>query len=585
MNQKVLVNKISIRQAAMLKGIKQNIQTDLTELQKEGDFLSYLPAMQQVNSKDDNALLSKLLSLKKETLKLNAQLIVNNAKGECVVSTDKCQVNTNNTLIITHTIHGPFNKKNNGSFEIILPLQTLSYYFPKQSDAQWSITYGDERIVSSNTQVTHSEENILISEPFTIPLLKGYALNVMIERSALVDSLDDARKKTFIAAIIGLLIILAMAYYLSRYFSLSLTNMSKLVTKIVNNGSYSLRSNLTRTDEIGILSRNIDTLLQTTEELFAKLAQESELRLKRFTALIGIFNAITKSSNDAEIDTLVKQCLSDDFFAKSPEQYDLFIQAVLRMARLQKEQLLLQESQLRLLEETSEALQIKSAFISQISHEFRTPLNSIIGFSQFIEQEKLLNEPYSHLAKNIEKAGKYLLDMINQLLELAKNESLPLQADIQPLNLPSLCNEVIELLYPLAKKSATQLCYKNPDLSYTVKADERMLRQVLFNLIGNAIKFSPQATVTVEIRYNALGTMVETIVHDTGIGMDAQEISKVFMPFQRLSNSVDFKGTGLGLSLAKAYTENMHGTIHVESTGVGLGSTFIVAIPAMQKEE
>lgn len=583
-NRQVLVNKISTRQAAMLENIKQSIEIDVEQLEREGRFIASLGIMNDLVISDADKRIQKLLELKKATLKLDANLWAVDSMERCIASTDGCGSPDSSALRIVSAVRSRYADQPVGQLVIALPLQTFAQYFPKQSDARWSITHHAKTVASSATPIEASRENIHIHEPFGLPIMQGFSLHVLIQRSAVVASFGDIRLQTALFALAGLLLIVAMAHYLSRYFSEPLKRMSNLMQKIVKAGSYELRSNIVRSDEIGMLSHSIDTLLQTTQTLLNALGEESKNRLQRFTALIDIFNAISRSNDEAEIDRLVKKCLSDDFFEQEPEQYDRFIEAVIRMARLQKERLLLQKTQLRLLEETSEALKTKSAFISQISHEFRTPLNSIIGFSQFMDQEKLLQPPYEKLPKNVEKAGKYLLEMINQLLELAKSESVSLQTAVRTLDLVQIGAEVVELVTPLAQKNRTKLTYDKPSNPCLVEADERMMRQVLFNLLGNAIKFSPEAEVSFQIVCQDTQQVVITI-RDTGIGMAKGEIEKIFTPFQRLSNSLEFKGTGLGLSLAKAYVENFGGSIKASSEGIGKGSLFTVHLPRSTEEE
>lgn len=581
-NQQLLVEKITVRQAAMQKSIRQSIETDLAQLQREARFIASLDLMDDIMAGDADKRILKLLTQKKSTLKLDAELSVTDVDGECIAATDRCVRGDEDVVRVSNPIYASFDSRSLGTLDIAMPYERLAYYLPKQTDSEWNIRQDTRKIVDNGATITASEENIALSLPFELGLLEAHSLHVIMQRSALVATLRNARYKTLAAALIGLVLILLTSHYLSRFFSRPLGRMSHLMHQVVQERRYDLRSSIRRGDEIGILSESIDALLQTTQDLIDTLAEESTLRLKRFVALSNIFNAITRSNDESEIDQLVKKCLSDDFFEKDPEQYEIFIEAVSRMAKLQKERLLLQRTQLRLLEETNDALKTKSEFLSQVSHEFRTPLNSIIGFSQFMEQEKLVAEPYEKLPLKVEKAGKHLLEMINQLLELAQNESVTLQPDIKLFDLSEVCTEVIELVTPLAEKNATLLRFEPLLAPCMIHADTRMLRQVLFNLIGNAIKFSPDAQVNVDMHQD--DEVCETVIKDTGIGMKADEMVNIFTPFVRLSNSAEFKGTGLGLPLAKAYIETFGGTIHAQSKGVGLGSTFTVRLPKNIKE-
>lgn len=573
----LLVDKITDRQETMVQNVRRRIETDLAQLEREGRFIASLDLMNDVIVGDVDKRILKLITRKRRTLKLDAELSVTDTAGRCIATTQSCPKD-DALLRIDTPVRTSFDDRQIGMLTLSMPFPSLAYYLPQQTDSRWSIRRQGRDLVSNGAQIEPSAQNVTLSTPFTLPRLQSYALHVDIQRSALVEVLRDARRQTLAAASVGLLLILATAFYLGRFFARPLGRIAQLMERIVRERRYDLRCGPERTDEIGLLSAGIDTLLQTTQDLIAALDAQSALRLKRFVALTDLFAAISRSKDGAAIDRLAAQCLGEGFVESDPQQR--FVGAVTRMVQQQKERLALERTQLRLLEETADALRIKSEFLSQVSHEFRTPLNSIIGFSQFLEQEALVAAPYEALPQKVEKAGKHLLAMINQLLELAQSESARLQRDLGPIDMGEACREVIELLMPLALKSKTTLAFDAPKATCVVHADARMVRQLLFNLIGNAVKFSPEAHVDVSVRCD--GDCV-TVIRDRGIGMDVKEIAALFTPFTRLSNSAGFKGTGLGLSLAKAYIETLGGTIDARSAGVGKGSTFTVILPGPAK--
>jgi len=226
---------------------------------------------------------------------------------------------------------------------------------------------------------------------------------------------------------------------------------------------------------------------------------------------------------------------------------------ILENEKLVLQKLELQENELLLLEEAKRSAQIKARFISQISHDFRTPLNSIIGFSQFLDQEHLVQDEYKKLPKNIEKAGKHLLDMVNQILDFSKAENEYLPLEVQDFSLSSLMSEVIEIMMPLAQKKELQLRYMGKDI--VLKTDKSILKNILINLIANAIKFTEQGDVQVSLEVKEKGFLIK--VRDSGVGIQEEDEKELFKPFTRFENSKLKEGSGLGLALCAAYAQRL----------------------------
>jgi len=237
----------------------------------------------------------------------------------------------------------------------------------------------------------------------------------------------------------------------------------------------------------------------------------------------------------------------------------------------------------------NEANQAKSGFLANMSHELRTPMNAIIGYSEMlledIEDGGELNpdDIQSDLSK-IHGAGKHLLGLINELLDLAKVESGKMVVYNEVTDLEKLVNDVAATVQPLVKKYDNQLeCVFTLEDS-TIRTDVTKFRQVLMNLLSNAAKFTQKGKIVVEVsRFVEIGTdMVRVSVTDTGIGMTEQQLEKVFDEFTQADASTtrEFGGTGLGLSICKKFAHLMQGRIEVEST-VGTGTCFTFVVPAV----
>ncbi|SFU31744.1 hybrid sensor histidine kinase/response regulator [Pseudoduganella namucuonensis] len=226
------------------------------------------------------------------------------------------------------------------------------------------------------------------------------------------------------------------------------------------------------------------------------------------------------------------------------------------------------------------ANQAKSAFLSNMSHELRTPLNAILGFAQILTSEKLVSTPAQkkQFANNILLGARHLLKLTNDLLDLAKIESGALSLDLERMALAPVLQECRTLVDPQARLRGIDLRVAVPELAW-VTADRMRLKQVLINLMSNAIKYNREfGCVTVHCGA-ASGEQLRISVQDTGPGLNDEQVASLFQPFNRLGQEGGTQeGSGLGLVLTRHLVEKMAGEMGVVST-VGMGSTFWIALP------
>jgi PAS domain S-box-containing protein len=221
------------------------------------------------------------------------------------------------------------------------------------------------------------------------------------------------------------------------------------------------------------------------------------------------------------------------------------------------------------------ANQAKSAFLSNLSHELRSPLNAILGFAQLMDSE---TPPPSPTQKGsidqILRAGWYLLQLINEILDLAVVESGKISMSMEPVSLAEVALECQAMIEPLGQKRGIHVTFPEFGTPYFVEADRIRLKQVLINLLSNAIKYNkPRGSVDVHCELLTSGR-VRISVTDTGAGLTQEKMEQLFQPFNRLGQeSSGEEGTGIGLTMCKLLVELMGGDIGVEST-VGVGSTF-----------
>ncbi len=219
----------------------------------------------------------------------------------------------------------------------------------------------------------------------------------------------------------------------------------------------------------------------------------------------------------------------------------------------------------------------KSEFLANMSHEIRTPLNAVLGLAQLLEDEAWSPRQRDMLGR-IRSAGRSLLGILNDILDLSRIEAGELRIDPHPFALPGLLDQIDALMGPAAQAKGLDWRIEAPELEMDLIGDRLRLEQVLVNLVGNAIKFSSAGEVHLSVKPLAAtgdGLRLRFEIRDTGIGMTAEALAKLFLPFTQADGSTTrrFGGTGLGLSISKRLVELMGGCIGVESV-LGRGSTF-----------
>ncbi len=233
-----------------------------------------------------------------------------------------------------------------------------------------------------------------------------------------------------------------------------------------------------------------------------------------------------------------------------------------------------------------EANKTKSAFLASMSHELRTPLNAIIGYSEMIIEEMgdVGEARYNDDLAKIQIAGKNLLGLINDVLDISKIESGKMELYLEEFDLKALINEVVATVQPLLEKNKNAIVLHLPDVLPTVHLDLTKIRQILFNLISNASKFTDHGTITLDADAqpspDPLLAKIILKVSDTGIGLTEEQISKLFKEFSQADSSTTRKygGTGLGLAITKRFCDMMHGSVEIASAP-NKGTTFTVILP------
>ncbi|CUW39307.1 putative Signal transduction histidine kinase [Magnetospirillum sp. XM-1] len=228
------------------------------------------------------------------------------------------------------------------------------------------------------------------------------------------------------------------------------------------------------------------------------------------------------------------------------------------------------------------ANQAKSSFLANMSHELRTPLNAIIGYSEMLqeEMEDLGQDDLIPDLGKIHSAGRHLLALINDVLDISKIEAGKMDLFVEAFDIAQMMGDVVSTIQPLVAKNANRLEVDCAPGIGTMEADLTKVRQTLFNLLSNASKFTNDGTITLTGRRQ--DSWVEFVVRDTGIGMTPEQLDRLFQAFQQADASTTrkFGGTGLGLAISRTFCRMMGGDITVESQP-GKGTSFTVRLPSM----
>jgi signal transduction histidine kinase len=239
------------------------------------------------------------------------------------------------------------------------------------------------------------------------------------------------------------------------------------------------------------------------------------------------------------------------------------------------------------MDKAQSANKAKSDFLAKMSHELRTPLNAIIGYSEMLIEEAEDDglDVYAEDLTKINSSGEHLLTLINDILDLSKIEAGKMELHIEEFSFSALLKQIEATAKPLVEKNNNKLIVDSKIKDIKLKNDQTKLRQILFNMLSNAAKFTKKGKITMLVKETDNKNLKFDII-DTGIGMNEEQLVNVFEEFTQAesSTSKDYGGTGLGLPISKKMAEMMGGRIDATSE-VGKGTTFSVTIPISVKSK
>jgi signal transduction histidine kinase/CheY-like chemotaxis protein len=354
-------------------------------------------------------------------------------------------------------------------------------------------------------------------------------------------------------AAVAMLVALGLSFWLQRLVTRPVLAIAEVAREVVERRDYSRRAERLTDDEVGQLAESFNRMMAEVE----RHAQENQQSLRSIEREVG------------------ERRIAQQEVMRLNEELE-------RRVRERTAQLEASNRDLALATETAEKANLaKSDFLSSMSHELRTPLNAILGFGYLLgaEGDALPPAKRTDFTQHIVKAGKHLLTLIDEILDLARIESSNLMLSLEPVGLDELLQECRGMIGPTADQLGIRLLLP-PEQGLQVIADRTRLKQVLLNLLSNAIKYNrPNGSVIVDCQAVAPDRL-SVAVRDTGRGLREDQLAGLFQPFNRLGQEAGpVEGTGIGLVVTKRLVEAMGGAIQAHSR-LGEGSVFTLELPA-----
>lgn len=634
-----ILDKIVVEQLNSTKSALKLLTNHLNTLTKEVRFLSALDLMDDLLADDIDKRISRLLTQKSDDLNLDLTLMSVNLEGVVSASSDKQRLLTSfdlkkldakdgsyieeKNLYVYSKIYASFDDEKELGFLVLrYNLDNLDLYLTHQEsihsyivNAKNALSIGEKLSFklnfSQNEDTLINANHIIVYKNISLMMQDWYIVYAVDKNVALLFLYDFIRLMLYISCLIFVLIIYASWRY-SRDIVKPIEELTQITRDITKTQNYSVKLTSKSKDEIGILAESFNEMIETTSSALLSLEKENKLRVKRFTDLIEVFNTIIQTKSEEECMTIsieeIKKLTSkndlefiqDDKIVIEGEYTELYVSdfendtkeyfgsIALGVEKFEDKyeknfynsissMITLQLDKIRLIKRTMSASNAKSAFISNMSHELRTPLNAIIGFSQYMITYEELNDEQIDTVGNIESSAQYLLEMINEILDIAKIEAGKMEAFVEFVDVLGVLQKSYNMLYPLASEKNLVFEFAYEEIPET-QTDPKMFQQIVLNLLSNAIKFTQEGSIVLKLFSDE--EYIYVSIKDSGIGIKESDIENLFKDFAQIENVMQksHKGTGLGLSLSKKMAKILDGDITLESKGLGEGTlvTFFV---------
>ncbi len=424
-----------------------------------------------------------------------------------------------------------------------------------------------------------------------------------IDRSVQQEVLDELNRFLLFILLFGIVAIAAVSYWFSKRIVAPLDALQEQVGEMVHSRNYTPVVTVDRSDEIGQLAMAFNTVASEIQKAIETLQRENFFRLKRLTQMIGLFNRLMRTELESEcLKTALSQLsliapeynvrfsrFHDDKEMPSLYVYDFdhdtlkYYGSLIIPSTLEDEEkaffraiasmIASRIEQIRAFSRLSRDSKAKSAFISHMSHDLRTPIHAILSQTQYLIGYGKLEPAELERIGGIEHAAEHLLVMINDLLDLARIDSGKFEPALETVEASSLfeiIEDVCNLLSPLAEQKELKMSWSEQIPKGSVVVDKRLFRQIVLNLLSNAIKYTDRGSVSCRLEKNEGNICL--LVQDTGRGIEPASITQIFEPFVQSEVNDGSRGSGLGLPLSKRFGKLFGAELQLFSDGIGNGT-------------
>ena len=533
-----IVNKIVAEHLDRTDVVIKLIDNHISSLTQEVKFLSSLDLMDDILAEDIDKRVSRLLIKKTDDINLDVSFMVIDKKSTIISSSDKKLISQQLTIEYTK-------ENSNASY-----IKGSNLYIHSHIYASFDSTMEIGTLVlkynlnNLNTYLTHNTNiESYIFNPDT-ELSIGKEISLEIDFESFEDNIINEK-------------------YVVVYKKLSSSLNNFYIVYAVD-----------KSIALEFLYDFISFMLYISFFIFLVVLYIS---IKHSREIVKPIEELTSITNDI-INT---QNYSSSLEVNSEDEIATLTHSFNNMLQTTSSTLLRLEDEIALMKKTKAASNAKSTFISSMSHELRTPLNSIMGSAQYLMVYEGLNEKQMDSIGSIESSAEYLLGMINEILDIAKIEAGKMEVHKQKIDILEELENCFEMLSPLAydKELSFELSSETFD-NQSYSTDPKIFKQIVINLISNAIKFTKEGSIVIELSSDT--NRMYITVTDSGIGIAKDDLQELFEDFLQLNNEMQQKheGTGLGLSISKKMAALIDGDIHIYSDGIGHGtkSTLILKV-------